>query len=93
MKDTSKWLLRLDWRPKQQDERRFSDERQDTEEDETRDEERADRIGDVPSKVLDEQRRNDDADTAEGVGKNMEENTWNGKVNRNGCTVCGDSKL
>ena len=56
--------------------RRLSEKRNDRQRDEAWDEERADRIGHQPAKLLDEQRGDDHSDAAQGVGQNVKEHTW-----------------
>jgi len=46
----------------------------DTEEDHDCDGERAERVGDVPAELLDEEGGDDDADGAQGVGKDVQVN-------------------
>lgn len=48
----------------------------DAEEDERGDEERADGVGDEPAKLADEDGGDDDADAAQRVGQDVEENSW-----------------
>jgi len=75
VEDGGKWQLKFLRSSKQQDERRLFDKRKDTNEDESRDEQRTDRVGNVPAKRLDEQRGHDDTDTTQGVSKNVQEHT------------------
>lgn len=50
--------------------------RDDAEEDERGDEERADGVGDEPAELADEDGGDDDAHAAQRVGQDVEENTW-----------------
>lgn len=83
VKSTSQWLLDFFGRAEKKNQRRFLHERQHRKENKSGNEERADRIGNLPAKVLDQNRRDDDADTSERVGQNVEKNTFHVSVMRN----------
>jgi len=77
MEHSCKWLLDFLWSSKQQNQWSLFDERKDRNEDKNSYEDRTDRIGNLPSKVLNQDRRNDHANTAQRIGQNVKENACN----------------
>lgn len=69
-------LLVLGWSSEQENLAGVLQQRDDAEEDERGDEERADGVGDQPAELADEDGGDDDAHAAQRVGQHVQENTW-----------------